>query len=92
MWRRFLVSRLPHGGRCHALELLFEQLNFRRQPVQLLLLLVNHLVQLLDPDEIERGGWFDPVELTRWLQERPQDFASAFRVIWARCSTEGQGQ
>jgi hypothetical protein len=48
MWRRLLVSRLPYGGRRHALELLLEQLNLSRQPVQLLLLLIDNLVQLLD--------------------------------------------
>jgi isopentenyl-diphosphate delta-isomerase len=38
----------------------------------------------LHPDEIERGGWFSPEQLTRWLAERPQDFAGAFRAIWPR--------
>ena len=38
----------------------------------------------LDPDEIERGGWFAPDEVTRWVDERPQDFASALLVIWRR--------
>ena len=36
----------------------------------------------LPPEEIERGDWFTPVEVTRWLAERPHDFASAFRLIW----------
>jgi isopentenyl-diphosphate Delta-isomerase len=35
-------------------------------------------------DEIERGGWFAPKEVTGWMAERPQDFASALLVIWAR--------
>jgi isopentenyldiphosphate isomerase len=38
----------------------------------------------LHPDEIGRGGWFSPEHLTRWLAERPQDFAIAFRAIWQR--------
>ena len=38
----------------------------------------------LDPDEIEHGGWFAPDEVTRWVDERPQDFASALLVIWRR--------
>jgi isopentenyl-diphosphate Delta-isomerase len=38
----------------------------------------------LDPDEIERGGWFAPDEVTRWVEERPQDFASALLTIWRR--------
>ena len=38
----------------------------------------------LHPDEIETGGWFALEKVTRWLTERPQDFASAFRLIWSR--------
>ena len=36
----------------------------------------------LHPEEIERGGWFSPEAVTRWMAERPQDFASALPVIW----------
>jgi isopentenyldiphosphate isomerase len=36
----------------------------------------------LHPDEIERGGWFAAANVTRWVAERPEDFASAFRLIW----------
>ena len=36
----------------------------------------------LDPDEIERGGWLGPAEVTRWMERRPEDFASALMVIW----------
>jgi isopentenyldiphosphate isomerase len=36
----------------------------------------------LHSDEIERGGWFSVQEVTRWAGERPQDFATAFLVIW----------
>jgi len=36
----------------------------------------------LHPEEIERGDWFAPEEVTRWLGERPEDFAPAFRLIW----------
>ena len=43
----------------------------------------------LDPEEIDRGGWFAPEAVTRWIQERPQDFATALWVIWRRvCSGE----
>jgi isopentenyldiphosphate isomerase len=42
----------------------------------------------LDPDEIERGGWFAPGEVTRWMAERPQDFASALLVIWKKVNGE----
>ncbi len=38
----------------------------------------------LDPEEIERGGWFAPDEVTRWMAERPEDFASALLVIWRK--------
>jgi isopentenyldiphosphate isomerase len=44
----------------------------------------------LDPHEIERGGWFAPSEVTRWMAERPGDFASAFRVIWKRINRESR--
>ena len=37
---------------------------------------------VLHPEEIETGGWFDPAEVTRWMNERPQDFASALLLIW----------
>ncbi len=36
----------------------------------------------LHPDEIESGGWFEPAKLTKWLADRPEDFASSFRLIW----------
>ena len=36
----------------------------------------------LHPEEIERGGWFAPDEVTRWIAERPQEFASGFVLIW----------
>ena len=38
----------------------------------------------LHPDEIERGGWFAVGEVTRWMTEKPGEFASAFRKIWRR--------
>jgi isopentenyl-diphosphate delta-isomerase type 1 len=36
----------------------------------------------LHPEEIETGGWFAPEHITRWMAERPQDFASALLLIW----------
>jgi 8-oxo-dGTP pyrophosphatase MutT (NUDIX family) len=36
----------------------------------------------LYPDEIERGGWFAPGKVTRWVAEKPEDFAGAFRLVW----------
>lgn len=38
----------------------------------------------LDPEEIERGGWFAREEVTGWMAQRPQDFASALLTIWSR--------
>lgn len=37
-----------------------------------------------NPHEIESGEWFEPAVVTSWIAERPQDFATAFRLIWAR--------
>jgi isopentenyldiphosphate isomerase len=36
----------------------------------------------LHPDEIECGGWFTPGKVTRWIAEKPEEFAGAFRLIW----------
>ena len=38
----------------------------------------------LHPQEIERGEWFKPEFVTKWVAERPQDFASAFVLIWKK--------
>src|SRR5205814_15235 len=38
----------------------------------------------LNADEIERGDWFAPEEITRWISERPEDFASAFVHLWKK--------
>lgn len=38
----------------------------------------------LHPEEIECGGWFAPLQVTRWIEQRPQDFAGALLVIWNR--------
>ena len=38
----------------------------------------------LRPEEIEPGDWFAPEHVTRWVRERPQDFARAFVLIWQR--------
>ncbi|HEX5398987.1 MAG TPA: NUDIX domain-containing protein [Verrucomicrobiae bacterium] len=40
----------------------------------------------LHPDEIETGAWFAPEKITKWIAERPQDFASAFRLVWGEIS------
>lgn len=38
----------------------------------------------LHPDEIERGGWFEPGEIIDWIAGHPEEFATAFAVIWQR--------
>jgi isopentenyldiphosphate isomerase len=37
---------------------------------------------VLHPQEIETGGWFAPEFVTQWVSEKPQEFASAFVLIW----------
>jgi hypothetical protein len=39
---------------------------------------------VLHPDEIESGAWFSAPDLASLLRERPQEFASSFRLIWGR--------
>ncbi|HWH70396.1 MAG TPA: NUDIX domain-containing protein [Candidatus Sulfotelmatobacter sp.] len=41
----------------------------------------------LHPDEIERGDWFTPEAVNRWLAERPGEFASALRFFWPRMAS-----
>jgi len=36
----------------------------------------------LHPEEIERGDWFTPEQVTQWVRERPEDFAPAFVLLW----------
>ncbi len=43
----------------------------------------------LDPNEIERGDWFEPSEVTDWMKQRPAEFAGAFRVMWERVTRSG---
>lgn len=38
----------------------------------------------LHPEEISDGGWFTPEQVTRWLAERPGDFAGSVPLIWGR--------
>jgi len=46
----------------------------------------------LHPDEIETGCWFAPEKVSTWVAECPQDFASAFRLVWKKLSTtDGHG-
>ena len=39
---------------------------------------------VLHPEEIETGGWFAPEFVTKWVNEKPEEFASAFVLIWEK--------
>ncbi|HAM72796.1 MAG TPA: hypothetical protein DCM86_14235 [Verrucomicrobiales bacterium] len=45
---------------------------------------------VLQPSEVEKGGWFSPVEVDGWISERPAEFASAFPLIWSRLALLGK--
>ncbi len=38
----------------------------------------------LHPEEIECGDWFTRQRVTEWVNERPQDFAPAFVLLWKK--------
>jgi 16S rRNA (adenine1518-N6/adenine1519-N6)-dimethyltransferase len=38
----------------------------------------------LNPQEIERGEWLDPKDVSARVKTRPEEFAPAFRHIWLR--------
>jgi isopentenyldiphosphate isomerase len=42
----------------------------------------------LHPEEIERGDWFEPAQVTSWMKEKPEEFATALLVIWKRVTRE----
>jgi len=44
----------------------------------------------LHPDEIETGAWFAPAAVTQWMREKPQDFASAFVLLWGIYLTQSR--
>ena len=46
---------------------------------------------VLNPDEIERGGWFKPEELRHWMSHAPADFAGALLLIWQRLRADQAG-
>jgi isopentenyldiphosphate isomerase len=43
----------------------------------------------LDPEEIERGDWFAPGQVTRWMAEHPGDFAGALLILWPQLPATG---
>lgn len=44
----------------------------------------------LDPDEIEAGDWFAPERVTKWIEEKPREFATAFVFIWELFNHRGK--
>ena len=46
----------------------------------------------LHPEEIERGGWFVPAEITQWIASKPEEFASGLVLIWGRWLRECAGK
>ncbi len=44
---------------------------------------------VLHPEEIETGGWFAPEEISKWMAERPNEFASALILIWKNFNRSG---
>lgn len=44
---------------------------------------------VLHPDEIERADWFTLTEVTRWMAERPKEFAPALLLIWRQLQERG---
>lgn len=43
----------------------------------------------LHPDEIETGDWFAPDFITKWVAEKPEEFASCFVLLWKKLSAVG---
>ncbi len=43
---------------------------------------------VLQPDEIERGDWYEPGEVGAWMARRPEEFASALRAIWQQLAVK----
>jgi isopentenyldiphosphate isomerase len=42
----------------------------------------------LNKAEIQKGGWYAPAAIDRWLEKRPAEFAASFRFIWPRVKGE----
>ncbi len=36
----------------------------------------------LHPEEIDAGDWFSPEQVSKWMAEKPEEFASALLFIW----------
>lgn len=37
---------------------------------------------VLAPDEIERGDWFEPAAVDRWITDKPEEIAPALQLLW----------
>ncbi|MCW5556538.1 MAG: NUDIX domain-containing protein [Verrucomicrobiae bacterium] len=46
----------------------------------------------LQESEVRGGAWFSPAAIRHWIQGRPDDFASCFRVLWAQLPESGGGR
>jgi len=44
----------------------------------------------LNRDEIEEGGWFDQGEVSSWMKDHPEEFASALLFIWKKVMTNDE--
>jgi isopentenyldiphosphate isomerase len=44
----------------------------------------------LHPDEIETGAWFAPDVVTKWVNEKPEDFANCFVLLWGIYLTQSR--
>lgn len=43
---------------------------------------------VLHPEEISEGGWFAPEAVTKWMSDRPHEFAPALRLIWRKLADQ----
>ena len=43
---------------------------------------------VLDPEEVERGEWLPPAEVTVRVKARPQEYCPAFKLIWSRAERD----
>jgi isopentenyldiphosphate isomerase len=42
----------------------------------------------LNPEEIEKGGWFTSGDVTNWMVRCPNDFAGTLLMIWERLNPD----
>jgi len=44
----------------------------------------------LHPDEIDQGAWFAPEFVSQWINEKPQEFATSFMLLWTKFRESGK--